>query len=100
MYGFLKICILGLQDPPERPRNMRHYNSDEMMSEKEINIQRWRMRGEECPEGTIPIRRTREEDVLRASSVSRFGTKTRRGVRRDTNSYGHEVYLSIYIYNK
>ncbi|XP_038721959.1 uncharacterized protein LOC120014109 [Tripterygium wilfordii] len=30
---------------------------------------------ESCPEGTIPIKRVTEEDVLRASSVRRFGMK-------------------------
>lgn len=54
------------------------------------NFQLWSLSGESCPEGTIPIRRTRERDMLRASSINRFGRKLRR-VRRDTNSNGHEV---------
>ncbi|XP_010552429.1 PREDICTED: uncharacterized protein LOC104822780 [Tarenaya hassleriana] len=33
-----------------------------------------------CPEGTIPIRRTKEDDVLRASSVKRYGKKKHRTV--------------------
>ncbi|KAG5059242.1 uncharacterized protein LOC114409661 [Glycine soja] len=70
-------------DPPERPKG--HNQMD--MSE---NFQLWTMSGESCPEGTIPIRRTTEQDMLRASSVSRFGRKIRRRVRRDTNSNGHE----------
>jgi hypothetical protein len=37
-------------------------------------IQLWHLKGR-CPEGTIPIRRTKKEDVLRASSVERFGKK-------------------------
>lgn len=36
--------------------------------------QLWHLNGK-CPEGTIPIRRTKKEDVLRASSVERFGKK-------------------------
>ncbi|XP_057953154.1 protein neprosin-like isoform X2 [Malania oleifera] len=36
--------------------------------------QLWHLKGE-CPEGTIPIRRTKREDVLRASSVQKFGKK-------------------------
>ena len=55
------------------------------------NFQLWRLSGESCPEGTIPIRRTREEDVFRASSVQRFGRKLPKTVRRDTNTNGHEV---------
>uniref|UniRef100_A0A804QFL5 Neprosin PEP catalytic domain-containing protein n=1 Tax=Zea mays TaxID=4577 RepID=A0A804QFL5_MAIZE len=39
--------------------------------------QMWHQNGR-CPEGTIPIRRTKEEDVLRASSVRRYGKKKRR----------------------
>ncbi|CAN6363160.1 unnamed protein product [Urochloa humidicola] len=36
--------------------------------------QTWHQNGE-CPEDTIPIRRTREEDVMRASSVRMYGKK-------------------------
>ncbi|KAL6513722.1 hypothetical protein OROHE_019582 [Orobanche hederae] len=36
--------------------------------------QLWQMKGN-CPEGTIPIRRTKKEDVLRASSAKRYGKK-------------------------
>ncbi|KAL2347509.1 hypothetical protein Fmac_001509 [Flemingia macrophylla] len=71
-------------DPPERPKG--HIKMD-ILSE---NFQLWTMSGESCPEGTIPIRRTTEQDMLRASSVSRFGRKVRRRVKRDTNSNGHE----------
>ncbi|MCD7464871.1 hypothetical protein HAX54_053536 [Datura stramonium] len=48
------------------------------------------MSGETCPEGTIPVRRTKEQDILRASLIRRFGRKIRRPVRRDTTSNGHE----------
>lgn len=74
------------QDPPERPKSHTQTGG---LSE---NFQLWSMSGESCPEGTIPIRRTKEEDMLRASSVRRFGRKIRRGVRRDSNSNGHEVF--------
>jgi len=50
----------------------------------------WTDSGEECPEGTIPIRRTTEEDILRASSIKRFGRKPK-PVRRDSTSSDHEV---------
>uniref|UniRef100_A0A7N2QWV9 Neprosin PEP catalytic domain-containing protein n=1 Tax=Quercus lobata TaxID=97700 RepID=A0A7N2QWV9_QUELO len=53
-------------------------------------VQLWSLSGESCPEGTVPIRRTTEEDMLRASSVRRFGRKPRRHVRRDSSSNGHE----------
>lgn len=76
-----------LQDPPERPKG--HKNSG---IERE-NFQLWRMSGESCPEGTVPIRRTTEQDMLRASSVRRYGRKLRRHVRRDSSSNGHEVII-------
>ncbi|XP_038703497.1 uncharacterized protein LOC119999813 [Tripterygium wilfordii] len=71
-------------DPPERPKG---HSPAAMASE---NFQLWSLSGESCPEGTIPIRRTTEQDMLRASSVRRFGRKLRRHVRRDTSSNGHE----------
>ncbi|KAG0462415.1 hypothetical protein HPP92_020891 [Vanilla planifolia] len=37
--------------------------------------QLWHQNGR-CPEGTIPIRRTKREDVLRSSSVKRFGKRS------------------------
>ncbi|WOG88745.1 hypothetical protein DCAR_0207980 [Daucus carota subsp. sativus] len=70
-------------DPPERVRN----GSADTASE---NYQLWSFSGESCPEGTVPIRRTTEQDVLRASSVRRFGRKFQRPIRRDTSSSGHE----------
>ncbi|KAL5759885.1 hypothetical protein ACOSQ2_018723 [Xanthoceras sorbifolium] len=71
-------------DPPVRPNG---HNPTGMITE---DFQLWSFSGESCPEGTIPIRRTTEQDMLRASSFRRFGTKPRRHVRRDTNSNGHE----------
>jgi hypothetical protein len=41
--------------------------------------QTWHQKGK-CPENTIPIRRTKEEDVLRASSFRRYGKKTPRSM--------------------
>ncbi|KAI9125359.1 hypothetical protein K1719_003975 [Acacia pycnantha] len=73
------------QDPPDRPKG--HNKRGMLLGD---NFQLWRLSGESCPEGTIPIRRTREEDLLRASSVQRFGRKLPKPVRRDTNTNGHE----------
>ncbi|KAL3832882.1 hypothetical protein ACJIZ3_007618 [Penstemon smallii] len=36
--------------------------------------QMWHKNGR-CPEGTIPIRRTKEEDLMRANSVEKYGIK-------------------------
>ncbi|KAG6790912.1 protein neprosin [Populus alba] len=41
--------------------------------------QSWHVNGK-CPEGTIPIRRTKKDDVLRASSVKRYGKKKHRAI--------------------
>ncbi|KAL4280868.1 hypothetical protein GQ457_03G008290 [Hibiscus cannabinus] len=72
-------------DPPERPSGV---NTNGMGAE---DFQLWSMSGESCPEGTIPIRRTTEADMLRASSVTRFGRKRpSRRVRRDSTGNGHE----------
>ncbi|KAF1875872.1 hypothetical protein Lal_00006503 [Lupinus albus] len=70
-------------DPPERPKG---YTNEETIVE---SFQLWADSGEECPEGTVPIRRTTEEDLLRASSIMRFGRKPR-SVRRDSSGTGHE----------
>nr|DAD42085.1 TPA_asm: hypothetical protein HUJ06_000315 [Nelumbo nucifera] len=59
--------------------------------------QLWHLNGR-CPEGTIPIRRTKKEDILRASSVKRFGKKKHRTIPKPTsadpdliNESGHQV---------
>ncbi|KEH20187.1 carboxyl-terminal peptidase [Medicago truncatula] len=56
-------------DPPEKPsgHNQKGNYSD--------IPQLWRLSGESCPEGTIPIRRITEQDLLRADSISHFGRK-------------------------
>lgn len=67
-------------------------------NEKEGHIpQLWHRYGK-CPEGTIPMRRTKEDDVLRASSVKRYGKKKRRSVPLPKsaepdliNQSGHQV---------
>ncbi|XP_027331039.1 uncharacterized protein LOC113846697 [Abrus precatorius] len=70
-------------DPPERPKG--HSNEETVIE----SFQLWTDSGEACPEGTVPIRRTTEEDILRASSIRGFGRKPRH-VRRDSTGTGHE----------
>ncbi|KAK7330517.1 hypothetical protein VNO77_24712 [Canavalia gladiata] len=70
-------------DPPERPKG--HTNEETVIE----SFQLWTDSGEACPQGTVPIRRTTEEDFLRASSIRRFGRKPR-SVRRDSAGTGHE----------
>ncbi|CAN8277234.1 unnamed protein product [Cochlearia groenlandica] len=45
------------------------------ISSKPITSQIWSKSGQ-CPIGTIPVRRVKKEDILRASSPSHFGRKT------------------------
>ncbi|CAK8561977.1 unnamed protein product [Lathyrus sativus] len=56
-------------DPPEMPKANNQINN---FSE---SIQVWSLSGESCPDGTIPIRRITEHDLLRARSDTRFGRK-------------------------
>ncbi|KAL6639879.1 hypothetical protein ACP70R_022474 [Stipagrostis hirtigluma subsp. patula] len=79
-------------DPPERPKNDTFTAAGGGSSRAgEVVAQAWHATGEECPEGTVAIRRTTEKDLLRASSLRRYGRKpARRGVRRDSTSSGHE----------
>uniref|UniRef100_A0A1D1Z1R5 Periplasmic nitrate reductase n=1 Tax=Anthurium amnicola TaxID=1678845 RepID=A0A1D1Z1R5_9ARAE len=72
-------------DSPERPKG--HNATDPGLA---VSFQSWAVSGESCPEGTVPIRRTTEADMLRASSIRRFGRKPVASVRRDSTSNGHE----------
>nr|CAB3460369.1 unnamed protein product [Digitaria exilis] len=81
------------KEPAERPRSSgRHVGAADEDEEEDALPQTWRRCGESCPEGTIPVRRTTEDDVLRASSVSRFGMKAWGGgvARHDSTDIGHE----------
>ncbi|GMH01574.1 hypothetical protein Nepgr_003413 [Nepenthes gracilis] len=97
--GDLIDCVLADQQPafdhpqlrghkpldlPEKPRGR------ELDGIEEASFQLWHLSGDSCPEGTIPTRRTSEEDMYRASSIRRFGRKTRRYVRRDSTGGDHE----------
>ncbi|KAF6982913.1 hypothetical protein CFC21_001237 [Triticum aestivum] len=74
-------------EPAARPGNAGAVADDE----EEVLPQTWRSSGEWCPKGTIPVRRATEGDLLRASSVRRFGMKPRSAAaRRDSTSNGHE----------
>ncbi|KAL7204150.1 hypothetical protein ACSBR2_017254 [Camellia fascicularis] len=43
----------------------------------------WHLNGR-CPEGTIPIRRTKKKEILRASSIKSFGKKQHRTIPEPT----------------
>ncbi|KAL3644503.1 hypothetical protein CASFOL_009683 [Castilleja foliolosa] len=74
-----------IKHPPE---NLKGHTSK--TDNFEENFQVWSMSGESCPEKTIPIRRTTEQDVLRAKSVQTFGRKiVRAGIFG--NSHEHAI---------
>ncbi|CAO2203696.1 unnamed protein product [Urochloa humidicola] len=76
-------------DPPVRPKG--HHRRANPNDTADAGVQLWAAAsGESCPEGSVPIRRTTEADVLRASSVRRFGRAPAARVRRDSVSGGHE----------
>ena len=77
-----------MQDPPARPKGHHHRRPNDTAG---AGTQLWAASGEACPEGSVPIRRTTEADVLRASSVRRFGRAPAARVRRDSVAGGHEV---------
>ncbi|GAB2278351.1 hypothetical protein Dimus_013034 [Dionaea muscipula] len=48
--------------------------AEKLRERTNLHTQLWHSSGR-CPDGSIPIRRTRKDDILRASSVKRFGRK-------------------------
>lgn len=57
------------------------------------SIQLWSLSGESCPDGTIPIRRITEQDLLRANSDTRFGEKFNHQVCNSKNS----IFFTFFI---
>ncbi|KAK4786162.1 hypothetical protein SAY86_002851 [Trapa natans] len=64
--------------------------------------QLWHQIGK-CPENTIPVRRTKSDDILRASSVKRYGRKKHRAIPQPrsanpdlVNQNGHQVSPDLY----
>ncbi|KAM3280334.1 hypothetical protein ACQJBY_047237 [Aegilops geniculata] len=90
--------------PSYNPKGMPHHSN----ITPHLITQAWHQNGK-CPEHTIPIRRTKEEHVLRASSVRRFGTKMPRSIPlvnpiNDTNTpnilRGHQYAAASARYDK
>ncbi|XP_073123212.1 protein neprosin-like [Henckelia pumila] len=77
-HPFLKTHTIQMR-PNYSPEGI--FSETKKVGSSEEIIQMWHMNGR-CPEGTIPIRRNREEDVLRASSVKRYGKKKHRSIPR------------------
>ncbi|KAK7397368.1 hypothetical protein VNO78_18537 [Psophocarpus tetragonolobus] len=78
--------------PTNMPRGMKVKRE-----EKEKEWQMWHKNGTRCPRGTIPIRRSRVHDVLRAKSLFHFGKKqprfslTRRSDSDAGNGHEHAI---------
>ncbi|KAJ6754357.1 PROTEIN putative (DUF239)-RELATED-RELATED [Salix purpurea] len=89
--------------PSFRPEGVVSGESDVVSAVKESRSvsQLWHLNGR-CQEGTIPIRRTKRSDILRASSIERFGKKKKKSSPTNPRfrppqtgqnySNGHEVY--------
>ncbi|KAL5228640.1 hypothetical protein ABZP36_016905 [Zizania latifolia] len=78
-------------EPEERPK-VAGGAAAKQDEEEAVFPQAWTDGGESCPPGAVPVRRTTKRDLLRSSSVQRFGMKPRAAgnVRRDSTSDGHE----------
>ncbi|KAJ0028314.1 hypothetical protein Pint_36146 [Pistacia integerrima] len=76
-------------------------NEEKAKGKSEPIAQLWHLKGR-CPEGTIPIRRTKMDDLLRAGSIENFGKKThgsipQSGLTKSVNEVdnnGHEYSLA------
>ena len=61
--------------PSFYPEGFSFNESNDVSSNSEPKFtQLWHLNGR-CPEGTIPIRRTKEEDLLRAGSPANYGRR-------------------------
>lgn len=67
--------------PNYHPEGLYDENKVNRESKERANAisQLWHVNGM-SPEDTIPIRRTKEDDVLRASSVKRYGKKKHKSI--------------------
>lgn len=101
---FSWFCLVYQMRPTYHPEGLFDESKvAEKASEKPTPInQLWHVNGK-CPEGTIPIRRTKHEDVLRASSVKRYGRKKLRSAPIPPrsaepdliNQSGHQVIITF-----
>ncbi|XP_024989790.1 uncharacterized protein LOC112524264 [Cynara cardunculus var. scolymus] len=74
-----------LSSDPLEPSNGQHKEG----IESELK-QIWSSKGESCPYGTIPIRRTSEYDILRSNPVSKFGKKLSTKTHQNSINDGHK----------
>uniref|UniRef100_A0A7N2LDJ1 Neprosin PEP catalytic domain-containing protein n=2 Tax=Quercus lobata TaxID=97700 RepID=A0A7N2LDJ1_QUELO len=80
--------------PSSYPEGFSFHESNDVSSNSEPKVsQPWHLNGR-CPEGTIPIRRTKEEDLLRAGSAANYGRKKHHSIpNADSAGITHEYAL-------
>lgn len=61
--------------PNYHPQGMNFESMKVSSESKETISQLWHLNGN-CAKGTIPVRRTKKEDILRASSIKNYGKKS------------------------
>ncbi|CAA6667305.1 unnamed protein product [Spirodela intermedia] len=97
-HPFLKDHAIQMR-PSFHPERIYDENKVEELSGRKSSTmaQMWHQNGR-CPENTIPIRRTKGEDLLRANSAKRYGRKKHReppkpnSVDSETNNGGgHQI---------
>ncbi|KAG6389196.1 hypothetical protein SASPL_150655 [Salvia splendens] len=65
--------------PPEMPKGLKMAETGVRGDNGNRSVwQMWHQKGQRCPKGTVPIRRSTARDVLRAKSVYHFGKKSSR----------------------
>ncbi|VVB03330.1 unnamed protein product [Arabis nemorensis] len=79
-----------------RPSFIPESDSAYTKKKAEAITQVWHKNGEYCPDNTIPIRRVKKEDILRAKSIESFGKKTPPGILEVTSAdqYVHEYAIA------
>ncbi|KAK9736069.1 hypothetical protein RND81_04G247800 [Saponaria officinalis] len=96
-HPFLKNHTIQMR-PDYHPEGQRLFDDSKVANQKPRSVtQLWHLTGEKCPPGTIPIRRTKEDDLLRASSIKRYGRKKHRSIPKPrspdpdlVNESGHQ----------
>lgn len=85
--------------PAFHPEGLAFAQNEVSLTGEKPMTQLWHQNGR-CPEDTIPIRRTKKSDVLRASSLKRYGKKRHRSTPNPLsvdpdmlNESGHQVLL-------
>ncbi|XP_030966832.1 uncharacterized protein LOC115987433 [Quercus lobata] len=78
--------------PSSYPEGFSIDESNDVSSNSEPKFtQPWHLNGR-CPEGTIPVRRTKEEDLLRAGSTANYGRKKHRSIPSAQYSAGQVIH--------